>query len=304
MSHLTTCEDSLSATFSPELASGRIPCGSPDGLTINQSGPAPAPASHSASQENAGDSVTPATCGPHGASSLRSAHLTLSLVNRLQARTASHGSTLNNLTWKKRDTPSQLSIFALRASVRRTSGNASSGWPTPTANAWKHPSNAGREGGLNLQTAVALSGWPTPTTTAGKGGYQGGRIRNGKLSTDRLDVAAQIAGWPTPTTSNDRSPRPQEAMKTYRDNGTKIQKRLQDLAAIATPARLTASGEMLTGCSPGMESGVQLMGRVEPGVARVASSNRVGRLKGYGNAINAQAAAEFIRAYMGVSYGR
>ncbi|HCM3756405.1 TPA: DNA cytosine methyltransferase [Salmonella enterica subsp. enterica serovar London] len=46
------------------------------------------------------------------------------------------------------------------------------------------------------------------------------------------------------------------------------------------------------------------LGRVEPGVARVASSNRVGRLKGYGNAINAQAAAEFIRAYMGVSYGR
>lgn len=43
------------------------------------------------------------------------------------------------------------------------------------------------------------------------------------------------------------------------------------------------------------------MGRVEPGVARVASSNRVGRLKGYGNAINAQAAAAFIRAYMGVA---
>ncbi|HHR1180380.1 DNA cytosine methyltransferase [Klebsiella pneumoniae] len=43
------------------------------------------------------------------------------------------------------------------------------------------------------------------------------------------------------------------------------------------------------------------MGRVEPGVARVASSNRVGRLKGYGNAINAHAAAAFIRAYMGVA---
>ena len=43
------------------------------------------------------------------------------------------------------------------------------------------------------------------------------------------------------------------------------------------------------------------MGRVKPGVARVASSNRVGRLKGYGNAINAQAAAAFIRAYMGVA---
>lgn len=46
------------------------------------------------------------------------------------------------------------------------------------------------------------------------------------------------------------------------------------------------------------------MGRVEPGMARVASSNRVGRLKGYGNAINAQAAAEFIRAYVEVNDGR
>jgi hypothetical protein len=51
-----------------------------------------------------------------------------------------------------------------------------------------------------------------------KGGYEGGRMRDGKLSTDRLDVVAQIAG----------------------------------------PARLTATGEMLTGSSAGMESGGQL----------------------------------------------
>lgn len=43
--------------------------------------------------------------------------------------------------------------------------------------------------------------------------------------------------------------------------------------------------------------------RKQPGVAglaRMASRNRTGRLKGYGNAINAQAAAAFIRAYMEV----
>ena len=113
-------------------------------------------------------------------------------------------------------------------------------------------------GGVNLQTAALLAGWPTPTATDGKGGYQGGRIRNGRLSTDRLDVAAQLAGWPTPTTSNDRSPCPQEAMRTYRDNGTKIQKRLQDVAALCGPVRLTASGEMLTGSMAGMDGGGQL----------------------------------------------
>ena len=113
-------------------------------------------------------------------------------------------------------------------------------------------------GGVNLQTAALLAGWPTPTATDGKGGYQGGRIRNGKLSTDRLDVAAQLAGWPTPTTSNDRSPCPQEAMRTYRDNGTKIQKRLQDVAALHGHVRLTASGEMQIGFIAEMESGGQL----------------------------------------------
>lgn len=58
------------------------------------------------------------------------------------------------------------------------------------------------------------------------------------------------------------------------------------------------------GTFPLVDGAAARMGRVESGVARVASSNRTGRLKGYGNAINAQAATEFIRAYMGVSYGR
>jgi site-specific DNA-cytosine methylase len=33
--------------------------------------------------------------------------------------------------------------------------------------------------------------WPTPTTRDHKGGYQGGRVRNGKVSMDTLDVAVQ-----------------------------------------------------------------------------------------------------------------
>lgn len=54
------------------------------------------------------------------------------------------------------------------------------------------------------------------------------------------------------------------------------------------------------GTFPLVDGAAARMGRVEPAVARMASSNRVGRLKGYGNAINAQAAAAFIRAYMEV----
>lgn len=58
------------------------------------------------------------------------------------------------------------------------------------------------------------------------------------------------------------------------------------------------------GTFPLVDGAAARLGRVEPGVARLASSNRVGRLKGYGNAINAQAAAAFIRAYMGVQDGQ
>ncbi|HHT1412747.1 TPA: DNA cytosine methyltransferase [Klebsiella michiganensis] len=57
------------------------------------------------------------------------------------------------------------------------------------------------------------------------------------------------------------------------------------------------------GTFPLVDGAAARMGRVESGVARVASSNRVGRLKGYGNAINAQAAAAFIRVYMDRIYG-
>ncbi|WP_220704025.1 DNA cytosine methyltransferase [Citrobacter braakii] len=52
------------------------------------------------------------------------------------------------------------------------------------------------------------------------------------------------------------------------------------------------------GTFPLVDGAAARLGRVEPGVARVASGNRTGRLRGYGNAINAQAAAAFISAYM------
>lgn len=41
----------------------------------------------------------------------------------------------------------------------------------------------------NLKAATEY--WPTPTTRDHKGGYPGGRIRNGKVSKDTLDVAVQ-----------------------------------------------------------------------------------------------------------------
>ena len=66
-------------------------------------------------------------------------------------------------------------------------------------------------------------------------------------------------GWPTPTAnSNDRQANEASAMSMKREDGTKVQQRLQDFSAICGPARLTATGEMLTGSTAGMESGGQL----------------------------------------------
>ena len=49
----------------------------------------------------------------------------------------------------------------------------------------------GRSAPANLREQVFPQNWPTASTRDHKGGYTGGRIRNGKVSMDTLDVAAQ-----------------------------------------------------------------------------------------------------------------
>lgn len=172
MSHLTTCEDSRSATSSPELASGLIPCASPDGLTINQSGLAPARASLSARQAKEMGLLTSGTFGPTSSTSSASADLSMSLANRLQLVTQTHGSTLYRLTWKEWDTPSGLCRLRQRASALRTSESELIGWPSPLASNVKNcyqdwlkvmaRKDAGRQ--PNPQDFAVLTAWPTPTT--------------------------------------------------------------------------------------------------------------------------------------------
>ena len=158
--------------------------------------------------------------------------LSRKLAAKLKEKTGTLGSTLYTLTWDETVTPAGHVLPRLRASVRRTSDNG-------------------------------CTGWPTPTLTDYKGGYSGGRIRNGKLSTDRLDVTAQLTGWPTPTTQDDncsRMPNPQEYAEKRLARANKCSNLAQTSQAFAhnTPARLMASGEMLTGSCAGMAAGGQL----------------------------------------------
>ncbi len=195
----------LNATFSLESASGPMRFVERDGPTTALSGPDPALASLSAAQASEKGLLTSGTFGHTGSTLSRSAALATSLENRLRQKTDGLGSTLYKLTWKHWDLPSGRQICALRASVRRTSA----------------------------KDCGSMGPWPTPATTDHKGGYLGGRIRNGKWSTDRLDVTAQLSGWPTTTCSNDRSARP-AIMK--REDGTKNQQRLQDITELSGPS--------------------------------------------------------------------
>lgn len=133
MSDPPTFPVSRSAISLQESESGHMRFDALGGLTIAEFGRALAPANLSPKQAKALGLTMSGICGRRGSNSSRSASLTSSLVSRLQAKTATLGSTLFTLTWRLRDTPSGLPIFALRASVRRTSDSVFSSWATPNA---------------------------------------------------------------------------------------------------------------------------------------------------------------------------
>lgn len=223
----TICADIHSAISLPGSEPGALRFVELGGMTLAEYGQALAPANLSARQAKEQGLMTSGIYGPHSIGSSSSAALQSSLESRLQARTQNLGSTLYKLTWKPWVTPSGLSRSRLRASVPRTS-------------------------------ATDFSGWPTPTTADGSGGGQAKRAMGDTRHGSNLNDFAMLAGWPTPSCSNDRTGNPDSAMSMTRQDGSKVQQRLQDFASIAIPTRLTASGQMLTGCSAGMESGGQL----------------------------------------------
>lgn len=211
-------------------------------------GPVPVRVNLSARQAKDLGLMTSGICGQHSITSSRSANLQRLLESRLQARTLTLGSTLYTLTWKPWVTPSGRSRFRLRASVRRTSETGFIGWATPTTRVWKDgafcenvPINA------LLGRAVWLAGWPTTTVTDASRGVKEARPWDtGKP----LGQIVALAGWTTPLATDG------QRGGTITKNMTGSS--LTQLATLTGPARLTVSGELLTGLDAGMESGGQL----------------------------------------------
>ena len=269
MSHPQTSPDSLNAISSQASVSGVSLCGKPDGPMIGQCGPAHVLASLSARQALEQGLRTQDTFGQASPGSSASADLQSSLESKLRARLSSLGSTLYTLTWKPWVTPSGLSRFRLRASVRRTSVTDCSGWPTPCARdhfpahtpEYIASKKAQGHGMANLNDLVQLAGWPSPTATdyIERKGLRPSRAATGRTGGYLSEeVVIHLSGWPTTSCSNGRTGNPESGLSMTRVDGSKVQQRLQDFAAICGPARLTASGEMLTGSDAGMISGGQL----------------------------------------------
>lgn len=273
MSRQLTLKGMFSATSLQESEFGPMRSGEQDGQTTDQSGPDHALASLSARQAKGSGLMTSGTYGQRFTTSSASADLQSSLENKLRAKTASLGSTLYKLTWKLRDTPQLRQICALRASVLRTSDKDSTGWPTPQAN--KNTKNSRdpqrmKEGGV--QTALAdaawLAGWPTPVANPDnktpeahlamkkRMGERDGTGANRTAITDIL-VMAKMTGWPTPVSHNAKQMGyPAEWTRNTIQLGTLVH--LTGWTQENGPARLTATGEMLTGSTAGMKSGGQL----------------------------------------------
>ena len=271
MSDPTTSKSLPSAISSLESASGPTPCAALGGLTIGQFGRALAPANLSARPAKALGLLTSGIYGPPGSTSSPSESLASCLASRLRASLASLGSTLYKLTWKERVTPAGRSICALRASVLRTSGNGAGlllkGWLTPSARInCEHPAAAEKElnrehaGGCpSLIVEAHLAGWPTPLVPNGgrkvteEQLFSKKRADGSKVQID-LGNSVRLAGWPTPTVTDAargvKPPRPQ-------DTGIPLGQRVA-MIDTGSPARLTASGELRTGSTAGMESGGQL----------------------------------------------
>lgn len=152
--------DSPNATSSQASEAGASRSDSPDGPTTSPSGPAPVPVSPSARQAKAQGSLTSGTSGPPSTTSSLSAVLQSSLESRLRVALDGRGSPLFGLTWKHWAMPSGPEIFALRASVPRTSGNASTGWPTPCTQ--DGPKGGPSQGIDRLPGASSLAHWSTP----------------------------------------------------------------------------------------------------------------------------------------------
>ena len=145
------------------------------------------------------------------------------------------------------------------------------GWVTTTTRDWKdsgadiRPRGDGSERFDQLPRQANLAGWPTPVVNDATGSKYAYSQGNKDKPVLKLPGTADLTGWNTPAASDGnggKRPHPDTTMTGQHPEGRKVNMGLASQVHIGflktEPARLTATGELLTGSTAGMESGGQL----------------------------------------------
>lgn len=322
-----TSPDSISAISSPGAADGRLPCAAQDGPTIAQHGQHHAPASLSARQAKVLGLLTSGTYGPPHIGLSASAALSWSLASNLAALTRTTGSTLYKLTWKPWAMPSGRLRFRLRASARRTGEIALIGWPTPIASNGRGAGNFNRQGGGKPSDSCVI-GWLDNTerdrwSARGDGDHLGNDGQqpyadgeNGGMSdTDGNGWQGRLSGWQSTgrevvngqagcgSTACGLADTVRAGFRAQPKKSNEKNSLQREEANHASALRGADAAGPVNGfwrdadwlyCRDGKWRPVR------PGSFPLVDGipARVGRLRAYGNAINIEAAAAFIRSYM------
>lgn len=291
-----TLSDSISAISSPGSADGRLPCVAQDGPTIAPHGRHHAPANLSARQAKGLGLLTSGTYGPPHIGLSASAVLSWCLASNLAALTRTTGSTLYKLTWKPWAMPSGRLRFRLRASARRTRETVLIGWPTTIASNGRGAGNFNRQGGGKPSDSSVIS-WLAHTDSNGREGRLSGRT---DPQWEAIDGQARrgCAAYGLADANHEQRPFTMPA-GSYADVSRQWNKDSEEASG--------CSGVMRPGPVNGFWRDADWLhcrdGKwrpVRPGSSPLADGvpARVGRLRAYGNAINIEAAAAFIKSYM------
>jgi hypothetical protein len=148
-----------------------------------------------------------------------------------------------------------------------TAQSSLAGWVTPSARDWKDTEGMAKSG-INpdgsersrldmLPRQASLAGWPTPMA-----GNPGTERYNEAGNTDSSRKTVDLAGWPTPTTEDaKRDDWTDRALIEATAAGIappQSSQRLRSFAQLAGPARLKASGEIVTGFTADPNEGIPM----------------------------------------------
>ena len=323
-------KDLFNVTFSPVSVSEATPCAAPDGPMPDLFGQVVVPARVSQPPAKARALTTSAISGPISSASSRSAALTQSLVSRLKPRLDMAGSTLFKMTWKESNTPSGRLVFRLAASGHRTSGKGFTSWPTPNAMEGGQTSREtverGREGIRQAHGEIGASGGDTGSPTSIVADTMLARGKDWRQSAQSVSIENRASNIVADTandghtTADGLRTSAQSSVAPEQDGigksaGSGDADELGDTQHAGSQGRIRPGDMELHGGSAahGPAATTGFWGNaewlpcrdgksrpVEPGVAPLAhgAPARVGRLRGYGNAIVSPQAQAFIEAYL------